>query len=58
MIRRSAILFALFFGAALMHLHAQSGCVDSPESPTLVLALIGSIGLVAGTLRSARGNRQ
>ncbi len=58
MFRRSAVLLAMFFGAALMHLHAQSGCVDSPESPTVVLALIGGIALVAGTIRSARGNKE
>jgi XrtJ-associated TM-motif-TM protein len=57
MFRRSAIL-ALFLGAALMQLHAQSGCVESPESPTVVLALIGGIALFAGTLRGARGNKQ
>jgi XrtJ-associated TM-motif-TM protein len=24
--------------------HAQSGCTDSPENPTVVLALVGSAG--------------
>ncbi len=39
----SAVLF--LFSAPL--LHAQSGpggCVDSPENPTAVLALVGSAG--------------
>jgi XrtJ-associated TM-motif-TM protein len=25
-------------------LHAQTGCTDSPENPTVVLALVGSAG--------------
>jgi XrtJ-associated TM-motif-TM protein len=58
MIRRSAVFLALFFCAALIQLHAQSGCVDSPESPTVVLALIGGIALVAGSIRSARANKE
>ncbi|HEX7157911.1 MAG TPA: PExPT-CTERM protein [Edaphobacter sp.] len=34
---------ALFIVAALP-LHAQEGCVSSPENPTAVLALVGSAG--------------
>jgi XrtJ-associated TM-motif-TM protein len=34
----------LFFLAALP-LYAQGGCVDSPESPTAILALIGVAGV-------------
>jgi len=30
-------------------LHAQGGCVDSPEAPTDVLMLVGSIGMVYGS---------
>ena len=58
MVRRTAVVFALFFGAALMHLHAQGGCVDSPESPTVVLALVGGIGLVAGAFRTQHKNKE
>jgi XrtJ-associated TM-motif-TM protein len=32
---------ALFFAVALP-LHAQLGCIDSPENPTAVLAVVGS----------------
>jgi len=52
--------FALAFGFALMlaatlPLRAQTGCDDSPEDPTVVLALLGSAGaLVAGILRARR----
>jgi XrtJ-associated TM-motif-TM protein len=52
--RRFCSLFALIVAAAALPLHAQTGCVDSPESPTVVLALVGGIGLVAATVRSAR----
>ena len=41
-------------------LHAQSGCTDSPENPTIVLALVGSAGGLFTTVRSrikARRNR-
>jgi XrtJ-associated TM-motif-TM protein len=43
----------LMVGAAVlavpMFVRAQTGCVDSPEDPTLVLALVASAGaLVAG----------
>lgn len=41
-------------------LHAQSGCADSPENPTIVLALVGSAGGLFSTVRArikARRNR-
>ncbi|HEY4380138.1 MAG TPA: PExPT-CTERM protein [Acidobacteriaceae bacterium] len=31
--------------------HAQSGCTDSPENPTVVLALVGSAGAGFTSLR-------
>jgi XrtJ-associated TM-motif-TM protein len=39
----------MFFGIALFilvaaPLHAQDGCIDSPENPTAVLALVGCAG--------------
>jgi XrtJ-associated TM-motif-TM protein len=30
-------------------LHAQSGCADSPEAPTALLMLVGSIGMFYGS---------
>jgi XrtJ-associated TM-motif-TM protein len=33
-------------------LHAQSGCIDSPENPTVVLALVGSAGALFSTVRN------
>jgi len=43
---------ALALGFALMAviaapLRAQTGCTDSPEDPTLVLALVGGAGALA-----------
>jgi XrtJ-associated TM-motif-TM protein len=33
-------------------LHAQSGCTDSPENPTVVLALVGSAGAFIANVRT------
>lgn len=46
----------LLFGTALLFLvtvplHADGGCVNSPENPTAVLAVVGS----AGALFFSRG---
>jgi XrtJ-associated TM-motif-TM protein len=30
--------------AATLPLHAQNGCLDSPENPTAILAVVGSAG--------------
>jgi len=30
-------------------LHAQSGCSDSPEAPTDVLMLVGTLGMMYGS---------
>ena len=35
-----ATLVVLFLLAASAAVHAQSGCVDSPENPTLIFGLI------------------
>jgi len=32
-------------------LHAQTGCVQSPENPTIILALVGSAGAAAISAR-------
>ena len=52
-----AATFAILLAVALP-LRAQTGCDDSPENPTIVLALVGSAGaLVAGIRRSRRERR-
>lgn len=48
-------LFLLFISCLLVvaaPLHAQSGCTDSPENPTIVLALVGSAGGLFSAVRS------
>ena len=45
--------FTLVFLAALP-LRAQSGCVDSPEDPTIFLALFGGAGALIAGLRATR----
>jgi len=43
-------LFALSFAALLavaLPLRAQTGCTDSPEDPTLMLALVSGAGVLA-----------
>jgi len=48
-------VFRFVLGAILLVLavpvvmHAQGGCVDSPEAPTDVLMLVGSVGMVYGS---------
>ena len=42
--------YALLF-AVTRPLHAQSGCTDSPENPTAVLALVGSAGAFFASAR-------
>jgi XrtJ-associated TM-motif-TM protein len=43
--------FALLLSAALP-LHAQTGCLTSPENPTAVLAVVGSAGAFFATARA------
>ena len=45
--------FALLLASALP-LRAQTGCVDSPEDPTIVLALFGAAGALIAGFRSTR----
>jgi XrtJ-associated TM-motif-TM protein len=35
-------------------LRAQTGCDDSPEAPTIVLALVGGTGAIATSLSKSR----
>jgi XrtJ-associated TM-motif-TM protein len=51
------VLCAICLLLVAVPLHAQDGCIDSPENPTLVLALVGSAGGLFSTLR-ARARRR
>jgi XrtJ-associated TM-motif-TM protein len=45
---------------AALPAHAQTGCVNSPENPTVVLALVGSAGAFLASARArikARRNK-
>jgi XrtJ-associated TM-motif-TM protein len=44
--------------AIVAPLQAQSGCTDSPENPTLVLALVGSAGAMFSTMRARLRTRR
>ena len=50
------LLWRLFFAALIasiaVPLQAQTGCTDSPENPTVVLALVGSVGALFSTARA------
>lgn len=52
--KKTALAFAFVLMLAVaLPLRAQTGCDDSPEDPTLVLALMGGAGaLAAGVWRS------
>jgi len=48
------VLGFLLTVALSLPLRAQSGCVDSPEDPTIVLALVGGAGAIVASLASFR----
>ena len=51
--KRLALVFSgvAFLLLVALPLHAQTGCTDSPENPTIVLALVGSAGALFSTVR-------
>jgi XrtJ-associated TM-motif-TM protein len=53
MLRKSALLVAAL-ALVCPVVHAQGGCVNSPENPTALLALVGAAGAVAARLRMRR----
>lgn len=60
-VSRINLLFILMFLALPVVMHAQGGCVDSPEAPTDVLMLVGSAGMVFGSslvVKLARKSRR
>ena len=42
----------LSLGVVSLKLHAQGGCVDSPEDPTVVLGILGFAGMSSVLLRN------
>lgn len=58
MTRRYALLLALLLAAVALPLRAQTGCADSPEDPTIVLALVGGAGALLASARAARSRKR
>lgn len=50
MVRMALLTLAVLAVPAMAH--AQSGCTDSPENPTVVLALVGSAGAFFASMRT------
>ena len=46
---RANVIAILMFLAFPIVMRAQSGCSDSPEAPTDVLMLVGSVGMIYGS---------
>ncbi len=51
-------LFGVLFLLGAVRLQAQTGCTDSPENPTVVLALMGGAGALFSTVRALRARRK
>lgn len=51
-------LIALVILIAPLAAHAQTGCDNSPENPTLVLALVGGAGAAFTSLRARLGRKR
>jgi len=51
--KKILFLFAFVFVlAAAAPLYAQGGCIDSPENPTALLAVLGTAGALIASARS------
>ena len=56
--KKILFLFAFVFVlAAATPLYAQGGCIDSPENPTALLAIVGSAGALIASARSRFGRK-
>jgi XrtJ-associated TM-motif-TM protein len=55
--RNTAFALAVMLVTSLQ-LRAQGGCVDSPEDPTLALALVGAAGGFIASLPLWRGRKR
>ena len=58
--KSALLLFGLAVCLSTVSMHAQGGCENSPENPTVVLALVGSAGAFVASARTrirARMNR-
>jgi XrtJ-associated TM-motif-TM protein len=58
---KQVMRLSVFFGLALLAgnvLAQESGCVDSPENPTVVLGLLGGAAASVSWLRAKLGARR
>jgi XrtJ-associated TM-motif-TM protein len=56
-----SLLWLLMSAAVLflaVPLHAQTGCADSPENPTIVLGVVGTAGAFFSTMRARKKARR
>lgn len=51
-LKKTLFAFGFLILAMALPLHAQAGCDDSPENPTVVLALVGGAGALLSAVRS------
>jgi XrtJ-associated TM-motif-TM protein len=61
MAMKKAALTFLALAAMLLvaaPVHAQTGCTDSPENPTVILALVGGAGALLSSLRAHLRSRR
>ena len=58
--KKTALTFLALVALLLVAapLHAQTGCDDSPENPTVILALVGGAGALLSTLRTRLRSRR
>jgi len=54
MFRRSTFFLLLLVLSCSLQMRAQHGCEDSPEDPTIVLALVGGAGALVMRYRARR----
>ena len=52
------LVWSALFVCVAAPLHAQTGCTDSPENPTVVLALVGSAAALFSTVRARASARR
>ncbi len=61
-ISKNTLLRAALMAIAVLAIptlaHAQTGCTDSPENPTVVLALVGTAGALFSSVRTRLKSRR
>ena len=53
--KKASLLLVAFTCFITLPLHAQGGCVNSPENPTAILAVVGSAGAFFASKRRRKG---